>query len=145
MLPPVREVVGLRGAGVLHATPESARDALPLLRVAGYTVVTIDGSLAHTGREALAAIASALDLPGAADHNLDALLDTLRELSDRDDLGGGVVLVWTRADRIRVRDPRGWRAVRAVLADASDELRSWGFAFETIACVPDDVPQEDRR
>lgn len=152
VLPPLREVVaGLHGRGVVTATPEVARRALPLLREAGYEVVTIDGTRAGTRREALAAIAAALDLPGAADHNLDALLDTLRDLPDRDRReesggadavdfdaarGSGLVLLWTRADRLRVRDPRGWRAVCDVLVDASEELRGWGFAFETLACEP---------
>lgn len=150
-LPPLREIVaGLHGRGVVTATPEVAREAQPLLREAGYEVVTVDGSRAGTRREALTAIAAALDLPGSAGHNLDALLDTLRDLPDRTDLGGrGVVLVWTCADRIRVRDPRGWRAVRGVLSDASEELRDWGFALETIACEPDasrgDMPGERAR
>ncbi|MEP7160773.1 MAG: barstar family protein [Dermatophilaceae bacterium] len=133
--PSVEDVIpGLTGRGVVPAGPARATDLARSLRAAGYEVILIDGAHVWDRQSALRALAASLGLPGAADRNLDALLDTLRDLPDRFPSPTGVALVWRDVDRLVRRSPTAWVSVRDVLRRASDELRAHGYAFETIAC-----------
>ncbi len=99
--PSVEDVIpGLTGRGVIPAGPVRATDLARSLRAAGFEVLLIDGAHVWDRPSALRALAASLNLPGAADRNLDALLDMLRELPDRFPSPTGVVLVWRDADRL---------------------------------------------
>ncbi len=133
--PSVEDVIpGLTGRGVIPAGLVRTTDLAWSLRAAGYEVLLIDGAHVWDRPSALRALAASLDLPGAADRNLDALLDALRDLPDRIPSPTGLVLVWRDADRLARHAPLAWVSVRDVLRRASDELRTHGYAFETIAC-----------
>lgn len=140
--PYVEDVVpGLHGRGVLVADPGDFRDLALALMSAEYTVCEIDGRDIVARRQALPALAKALHLPGAADHNLDALLDTLRDLPDLWPSARRIVLLWRAAEQFIEGEPDAWEDVRDILSQATDELHAAGFAFETIAFLDGyDVP-----
>lgn len=70
-------------------------------------------------RSAQAEIAAALRLPGSAATNLDAMVDTLRDLPQ---IWGTpkVALVWEDAARLAAEDGRAWWLLAEVLDDADD-------------------------
>lgn len=68
-------------------------------------------SLAHFARD--------LDLPSWFGHNLDALADVLRDLTD--ERGRPILLVWQGTERLRRRDPAAYRSIAAVLRDVAAE------------------------
>ena len=140
--PYVADVVpGLRGRGVILADPSDFEDIALTLLSAGFTVREIDGADIVGRRRALPAMAEALRLPGAADHNLDALMDTLRDLPQWWPHADRVVLLWRSAEQFIEGEPEVWEEVEQILGQASRELRPAGFAFETIAFVDGyDVP-----
>lgn len=74
-------------------------------------VVALPGTLPG----ALAAIGRALDFPDYYGHNLDALLDCLRDLEEPTEvrLAGWQQLAW--------HDPEGWARLRQVLTDREQE------------------------
>lgn len=134
-------VPGLRGRGVVFADRSDFADIALTLLGAGFTVAEIDGTDIVGRRKALPALATALRLPGAADHNLDALLDTLRDLPD---LWPGIdrmALLWRAAEQFLEGEPDAWAQVRDILEMASEELHASGFAFETVGFLDGyDVP-----
>ncbi|MGH3815801.1 MAG: barstar family protein [Pseudonocardiaceae bacterium] len=67
--------------------------------------------------DALDAIGAALNFPAWYGRNLDALHDCLIDLSWQPD--GEHVLVWTGHRELEAADPEGYRAVLAVLDDAT--------------------------
>lgn len=82
------------------------RGAVPhLVPAATSTAEVVDG------------IAAALDFPSWFGRNLDALFDLLSDLSWQPE--GEHVLVWAGHSVLRDKDPDGYRAVVAVLADAA--------------------------
>lgn len=134
-------VPGLQGRGVLFAPPADRADIGRALSGAGFTVREIDGTGIVGRRQALPALAAALHLPGAADRNLDALLDTLRDLPVLWPRSARMALLWRAAEQFIEGEPALWDEVCAVLGQATDELRTAGFAFETVAFVDAyDVP-----
>ncbi|MGH3778640.1 MAG: barstar family protein [Pseudonocardiaceae bacterium] len=82
------------------------------------------GALAHlvgpvtSKADALDAIGAALNFPAWYGRNLDALYDSLVDLSWQPD--GEHVLVWAGHRQLEVADPEGYRALLAVLADATE-------------------------
>ncbi|MCA0436146.1 MAG: barstar family protein [Actinobacteria bacterium] len=134
-------IPGLRGRGVVLADPADFADIALTLLGAGYTVCEIDGGELTTRRLVLPALADALHLPGAADRNLDALMDTLRDLPDRWPRADRLVLLWRAAEQFIEGEPQVWEEVADILRQASRELRGAAFAFETVAFVDGyDVP-----
>jgi len=76
----------------------------------------IDGTEIRTKADFLAAVAEALSFPDWFGHNLDALYDSLRDLSWLPE--GEHLLVWTAPEVLETADPRAYRAVVGVLDDA---------------------------
>lgn len=81
------------------------------------------GALAHllgpvmSKAEALDAIGTALNFPAWYGRNLDALHDCLTDLSWQP--AGEHVLIWTGHRQLEAEDPDGYRAIVAVLNDAT--------------------------
>ncbi len=81
------------------------------------------GALAHlvgpvtSKADALDAIGAALSFPSWYGRNLDALYDCLVDLSWQP--AGEHVLIWAGHDQFEAADPAGYRAVVAVLDDAT--------------------------
>jgi hypothetical protein len=71
---------------------------------------------------ALSAIAEALEFPDWFGGNLDALHDSLIDLSWLP--AGDHVLLWAEPEVLRAADPRGYSGVHSVLADAMTEHRA---------------------
>ncbi|QQS02383.1 MAG: barstar family protein [Austwickia sp.] len=135
-LPYLADVVpGLRGRGVVFADRSDFADIALALLSAGFTVCEIDGTDIVGRRRALPALAAALRLPGAADHNLDALMDTLRDLPDLFPGVDRLALLWRAAEQFIEGEPAAWESVREILSAATHELHPAGMAFETVAFV----------
>ncbi|KAA2266090.1 barstar family protein [Solihabitans fulvus] len=90
----------------------------------------LDGSAVTTKRAALAAIATALSFPDWFGHNLDALHDSLTDLSWLP--AGEHVLTWSGADALRRSDPAAFAAISSVLADAELATADGDRPFRTI-------------
>ncbi|NMH91249.1 barstar family protein [Pseudonocardia bannensis] len=88
-------------------------------RLRGATVGTV-GSVDDRA-DLLVAVARALRFPGYFGHNLDALHDSLTDLSWLP--AGQVVLVWDGSDTLRRADPIGYRSVFEVLTSAVEHAR----------------------
>lgn len=69
----------------------------------------------------LDAVAAALSFPGWFGHNLDALADSVGDLSWLPP--GPLALVWERPEVLRATDPATFTAVREILAQAVEESR----------------------
>jgi hypothetical protein len=76
----------------------------------------VDGRVLVSKRAALDAIAAALSFPDWFGHNLDALHDSLTDLSWLP--AGEHVLVWSHPEVLRARDPGGYAGVSDALRDA---------------------------
>jgi len=84
-------------------------------------------------------VAEALRLPPTAGRNLDALADSLRDLSDWPGVPR-LALLWDGAETLISRDLSGWFRLTQVLAEATDDLwRGLGDPgdrlFETVLFV----------
>ncbi len=82
---------------------------------------TIDGTAVRSKDDFYDAVAAALSFPGWFGRNLDALHDSLRDLSWLPP--GEHVLVWCAPEVFERADPAGYRAVTDVLTDASEPGR----------------------
>lgn len=87
----------------------------------------IDGARIRTKAEFLTEVAAAMSFPGWFGHNLDALYDSLRDLSWLP--AGEHVLVWSAPEVLEAADPRAYRAIGDVLRDAAEPGR---FRVELI-------------
>ena len=85
----------------------------------GYAVASAVTPLGGGLRAAQAEIARALRLPSAAASNLDAMADTLRDLTE---IWGAeqVALLWEDAERLAAEDGRAWWILAEILDDADD-------------------------
>lgn len=134
----VRNVLpALGGRGVLLASPRDVDLIRERLGSAGFTV-------AETGtpdslRGAQAAVAEALRLPETAGRNLDALVDSLRDLAAWWPDSERIVLLLHEATALVESDLPGWHTLTEILREASADLWRGGVegdrAFETIAFV----------
>lgn len=86
----------------------------------GYTVRTVRGAQLTDLRAAQRAVATALHLPGNAATNLDALVDTLRDLDDWWPHDPRLALLWEDADVLQEHDPKGWATLQDILDEASE-------------------------
>ncbi|WP_370947871.1 barstar family protein [Amycolatopsis sp. cg5] len=84
----------------------------------------VDGKHAVDKLSAMDAIAAALSFPKHFGRNLDALYDSLTDLSWLQP--GEHVLIWPGSDRLKETDPKAYLAVRAVLSDAQRALAPSG-------------------
>jgi hypothetical protein len=129
---------GLTGRGVLLAAPSDAERVRRTLTGSGFAVAEVDGRA--TGmRAAQAAIARALRLPETAGRNLDAMVDSLRDLATWWPDDERVVLLWPGAEELVEADLPGFLTLTEILRSATDELWRGGVPgdrqFETVALV----------
>jgi hypothetical protein len=129
---------GLAGRGVLLAAPTDADHVRRVLVDGGYAVAEAQGHA--TGmRDAQAAIARALRLPETAGRNLDALVDSLRDLATWWPGDERVALLWPGAEELVEGDLPGFLALTEILRAATDDLWRGGGPgdrrFETVAFV----------
>lgn len=143
----------LSGRGVLLAAAGDAAQIVSTLANAGFAVAqanlragsplerdSLDSDIAPTSlRSAQAAIATALRLPETAGTNLDALVDSLRDLATWWPDDERVVLVLHGAESLVEGDLPGWQTLTDILREASADLWRGGEtgdrAFETVALV----------
>jgi len=113
-----------------------AQDVAAQARARGATV----GVAEYTGdrRALLAAFGRALRFPGWYGRNLDALHDSLTDLSWLPP--GEVVLVWTGEQAMRRVDPRGHRAVLDTLASAVEAAASGQRPLTVVLTEPPPAP-----
>lgn len=149
----------LRGRGVLLAAPQDASRIRQELSAAGFAVAEADltdGGDRHAAAEvaadtldtdpvrsslrtAQAAVATALHLPETAGRNLDALVDSLRDLATWWPENERIVLLVHGAESLVESDLPGWHILTEILREASADLWRGGVegdrAFETVAFV----------
>lgn len=129
---------GLPGRGVLLADPGDAEVVRSTLAEGGFAVAEAAGEAAGM-REAQAAIARALRLPAAAERNLDALVDALRDLAAWWPDDERVALLLPAAGRLVDSDLPGFLTLTDILRTAADDLWRGGAPgdrqFETVAFV----------
>jgi hypothetical protein len=129
---------GLSGRGVLLAAPADADHVRRTLVEGGYAVAEVQAD-AIGMREAQAAIAQALRLPETAGRNLDALVDSLRDLGTWWPDDERVALLWPGAERLVEADLPGFLTLTDILRAATDDLWRGGTPgdrlFETVAFV----------
>jgi len=136
----IAEVVpGLEGTGLVFADPAERQRVVDALSRAGYAIASFDGSEVSDFRQAQRLVAEALRLPPTAGRNLDALADSLRDLSDWPGVPR-LALLWDGAETLISRDLSGWFRLTQVLAEATDDLwRGLGDPgdrlFETVLFV----------
>jgi hypothetical protein len=131
----------LSGTG-FHVAHESCVDLVAeSLANAGYALAPADTSNADSRYEVYRVLAHALYLPTTSGANLDALIDGLRELSDRWPDTSRLVLLWTGADALVRADLLGWTILAQTLMTASklawSPLHGRPLVFETVAFVGD--------
>jgi hypothetical protein len=128
---------GLTGRGVLLADPADATRVRGTLAGSGFAVA--EAGQAAGMREAQAAIAAALRLPETAGRNLDALVDSLRDLATWWPDDERVALLWSGADELVDADLPGFLTLTDILRGATDDLWRGGGPgdrqFETVAFV----------
>lgn len=78
----------------------------------------IDGTVIQGKDDFYDAVADALSFPEWFGRNLDALFDSLRDLSWLP--AGEHVLVWSKPEVFEQADPEGYRQIVEVLADATE-------------------------
>lgn len=144
---------GLRGHGVLLASPVDAARIRRRLTANGFAVAETDPASwggqdedtlssppsASSGRRSQAAIAAALRLPESAGRNLDAMVDSLRDLAVWWPDHERVALLWHGADALVDADLPGYLELTEILRAATDDLWRGGMSgdrvFETVALV----------
>jgi hypothetical protein len=135
-----RLLPGLVGRGVLLADPADVERVRRTLTGSGFALAEVEDGSAATGlRGAQAAIARALRLPDTAGRNLDAMVDSLRDLATWWPDDERVALLWRGAEQLVDSDLPGFLTLTDILRAATDDLWSGGTPgdrqFETIAFV----------
>lgn len=116
---PVTEFLS-SGEPLAVVSPDQAEVAAAGARTADWTVLLAESADGSGLRALQAGLAESLDLPGAATVNLDALVDTLRDLPDRTPDAPGTLLVWTPAEGIGLEDD-GLATLLELLAETAAE------------------------
>lgn len=104
----------------MHVLPADQLDAVRAhLEGQGYAVASAVTPAEGGLRAAQAEIARALRLPAVASSNLDAMVDTLRDLPQ---IWGveRVALLWEDAERLAAEGGRAWWILAEILDDADD-------------------------
>ena len=99
------------------------------LSAAGWHAAALDEAGPITDKAALlGAVNAALNAPGYAGANWDALLDSLSDLEwlDGADSAAGVALIWRRPAALRSADPASYTTFLEVLAEADARLKARG-------------------
>jgi hypothetical protein len=129
---------GLTGHGLLLAAPADAERVRGTLTGSGFAIAEVQGTAAGL-REAQAAIAQALRLPSTAGRNLDAMVDSLRDLATWWPDDERVALLWPGAEELVDGDLAGFLTLTEILRGATDDLWRGGGPgdrqFETVAFV----------
>jgi hypothetical protein len=131
----------LSGTG-FHVAHESTLGLVAdSLKNAEYALAPADTSNADSRYEVYRVLADALFLPPTAGANLDALIDGLRELSDRWPDTSRLVLLWSGAEALVRADLLGWTVLAQTLMTAAKHawspLHGRPVVFETVAFVGD--------
>jgi hypothetical protein len=131
----------LNGTG-FHVAHASTLDAVAdTLKSADYALASADTSSSDSRYDVYRAIADALYLPTSSGANLDALIDSLRELSDRWPDARRLVLLWSGAEVLVRADLLGWTVLAQTLMAAAKHawspLHGRPVVFETVAFVGD--------
>ena len=116
---PVTEFLS-SGEPLAVVSPDQAEVAAAGARTADWTVLLAESADGSGLRALQAGLAESLDLPGAAAVNLDALVDTLRDLPDRTSDAPGTLLVWTPAEGVGLEDD-GLATLLELLAETAAE------------------------
>lgn len=95
----------------------SVRDLVAQAHEQGRAVRLVTGGVDR--HSAFVAFAEGLGLPDWFGHNLDALVDALRELSDEQDRP--IELIWDGAARLQATDPAAYERFCAALASVEKE------------------------
>jgi hypothetical protein len=120
------------------AAPADTERVRTTLAGNGFAVAEVEGAAAGL-RGAQAAIARALRLPATAGRNLDAMVDSLRDLATWWPDDERVALLWPGAGDLVDGDLPGFLTLTDVLRGATDDLWRGGGPgdrqFETVAFV----------
>jgi RNAse (barnase) inhibitor barstar len=108
----------------------TAQEAAHEARERGAHPHVLRGEAVTSRHEAMQAIAAALSFPDWFGHNLDALYDSLTDLSWLPP--GEHVLIWPRPAELARHDPRGYEAITAVLDDAQRRTAELGDRVLTV-------------
>lgn len=119
---PVTEFLA-SGEPLAVVSPDQAEIAAAGARSADWTVLLAESPDGSDVRSLQAGLADSLDLPGAAAVNLDALVDTLRDLTDRTPDAAGTLLVWTPTEGIGLEHD-GLATLLELLGDTASEGRT---------------------
>jgi hypothetical protein len=136
-----RLLPGLPGRGVLLADPADAERVRRTLAGSGFALAEVVGDAvpASRMRDAQSAIARALRLPATAERNLDAMVDSLRDLATWWPDDERVALLWLGAEKLVDADLPGFLTLTDILRAATDDLWRGGTRgdrqFETVAFV----------
>lgn len=107
-------LIGPAPAGVYRLRDDASVDAaVAVAEAAGWRVATASTDGVTERRAVFAALKDALGFPGWFGHNLDALVDCLRDV----DTEPGTLLVWTGSAAFAAAAPDRFRAILAVLRD----------------------------
>jgi RNAse (barnase) inhibitor barstar len=108
----------------------SVQEAVKAARDRGAHPHVLRGDTITSRHGAIEAIAAALSFPEWFGHNLDALHDSLTDLSWLP--AGEHVLIWPRSAELARHDPRGYDSVTAVLDDAVRRTTELGDRVLTV-------------
>jgi len=104
--------------------------AIRAARVRGATPHVLDGTIAQTSATMLAEIARVLDFPKDFGHNLDALYDSLTDLSWLPH--GEHVLIWSKPSVLRQIDSTAYDAIGGVLSDSVTDGQAEGVVLSVL-------------
>ncbi len=117
-------------SGLEHPSADvDARQAVEQAQRRGAAAHVLDGAELVNKRTALDGIAAVLAFPEWAGRNLDALYDSLTDLSWLPE--GEHVLIWSGHQVLAEFDPKAYRRISSVLQDASENTFC-GRSFSTV-------------
>lgn len=115
-------LAGRRAAGVYRwRTTLDDVELAEVAAVAGWSLRVVDGLVAQSKSEFLAAVGRSLEFPGTYGQNFDALADLL------DDLPTPTVLLWEEWGTLARVEPRTFAALLGIFTERSADLDRPGF------------------